>query len=77
MTDNTKIPGPQDPKTVNLSQDWEVRHWCKEFNCTADELREAVKLAGSSAVEAVRAAVATVKQAKANQRNTPRPSLKL
>ena len=76
MTDNTEIPGPQDPKTVNLSQDWEVRHWCEEFNCTADELREAVERAGSNAVEAVRVAVATVKQDKANQRSTPGSKLK-
>lgn len=77
MTDNTKIPGPQDRKTVNLHQQWEVEYWCEEFDCTEDELREAVELAGSSAVEAVRAAVATVKQARAKKRNTSGPSFGL
>ncbi|APQ10988.1 hypothetical protein BJP27_05545 [Pseudomonas oryzihabitans] len=77
MTDNIGIRGPQDPKTVNLHQEWEVRHWCKEFACTEDELREAVELAGSNALEAVRVAVGAVKRAKANKRFNSGPSLKL
>ncbi|WP_306437095.1 DUF3606 domain-containing protein [Bordetella genomosp. 9] len=38
-----------------LDEDWELRYWSKEFGCTPDELRQAVKDAGSNSVDKVRA----------------------
>ena len=44
-------PGRSDRKYINLSEDYEVRDWAKHFNISTDELKEAVKQAGSSAEE--------------------------
>lgn len=52
MSDNTDKTG-LDRKLINLSEDYEVRDWCKSLGCTEEELRAAVKAVGSSA-EAVR-----------------------
>jgi hypothetical protein len=49
MPDNTGIKGPQDPNTVNVHQDHEVRYWCDKFGCTASELRAAVNAVGTNA----------------------------
>ncbi|CAN7465723.1 DUF3606 domain-containing protein [Acidovorax sp. LjRoot117] len=43
-----------DRKLISLSEEYEVRDWCKSLNCTENELRNAVKAVGNSA-EAVRA----------------------
>lgn len=52
MDDLTKKK-PQDASKVNVNEDWEVRYWCKEFGCTEQQLRNAVKAVGVS-VAAVR-----------------------
>jgi len=57
MSDNTALRSGQDATRINLDQDYEVTYWTKELGVTADELREAVKTAGSSTVEKVRAAL--------------------
>ena len=57
MSDDTKLRGGQDRTRINLEQDHEVRYWTKELGVTAEELREAVKRAGSSTVEKVRQAL--------------------
>lgn len=44
-------PGRSDRKYINLSEDYEVRDWAKHFNISENELKEAVKQAGSSAEE--------------------------
>jgi hypothetical protein len=49
MADNLGIKGPQDPNTVNVHQDHEVRYWCNKFSCTASELRAAVNAVGTNA----------------------------
>lgn len=41
-------PGRSDRQYINLSEDYEIRDWTKHFNISADELRHAVKSAGSS-----------------------------
>lgn len=43
--DKTKVGG-QDRKRINLSEDYEVRDWCKALGVTEAELREAVAAAG-------------------------------
>lgn len=52
MSDNTDKTG-LDRKLISLSEDYEVRDWCKSLGCTEEELRDAVKAVGNSA-EAVR-----------------------
>lgn len=52
MSDNTGKTG-LDRKLISLSEDYEVRDWCKSLGCTEEALRAAVKAVGSSA-EAVR-----------------------
>lgn len=49
--DKTKVG--QDKKFVNLNEDYEVRGWCRVFNCIQEQLRAAVKTVGNS-VDAVR-----------------------
>lgn len=44
-------PGRSDRKYINLSEDYEVRDWAKHFNISENELKEAVKQAGSTAEE--------------------------
>lgn len=55
MSDNLNDRGPRDRSRIALDEEWELRYWSKEFGCTPDELREAVKAAGSNAVDEVRA----------------------
>jgi hypothetical protein len=55
MADDLKDRGPRDRARIALDEDWEVRYWSKEFGCTPDELRQAVKDAGSNSVDKVRA----------------------
>ncbi|HET6913147.1 MAG TPA: DUF3606 domain-containing protein [Rhodanobacteraceae bacterium] len=49
MSDDLQNRGPQDRSRVNVNEPWEVRHWCKEFHCTENELRDAVHEVGVSA----------------------------
>ena len=37
---------PADPMRDNTNDDAEVEHWGAEFDCSADELREAVSAVG-------------------------------
>lgn len=48
MTDNLKERGPQDRTRIDVNEEWELRYWCAKFNCTPDELREAVDAIGVS-----------------------------
>ncbi|MGH8760273.1 MAG: DUF3606 domain-containing protein [Burkholderiales bacterium] len=46
MSDDLKSRGPQDRARMNMNEASEVTYWCKEFGCTADQLRTAVKAVG-------------------------------
>ncbi|WP_286271647.1 DUF3606 domain-containing protein [Thalassotalea hakodatensis] len=61
MSDDLSRTGPEDPKKINISQDWEVRYWTKELGITVDELVEAVKAVGPM-VDDVRAYVANMRR---------------
>ncbi|WP_213956797.1 MULTISPECIES: DUF3606 domain-containing protein [unclassified Variovorax] len=52
MSDDTTKTG-QDRKLISLTEDYEVRDWCKSLGCTPEQLRAAVKAVGNSA-DAVR-----------------------
>lgn len=52
MTDDTSKTG-NDRKLISLTQEYEVRDWCKSLDCTEQQLRDAVQAVGNSA-DAVR-----------------------
>ncbi|MET3979735.1 energy-coupling factor transporter ATP-binding protein EcfA2 [Mucilaginibacter sp. UYP25] len=52
MDDKTKTGSP-DSKFINVNEDYEVSYWTKELGVTKEELKEAVKSAGT-AVRAVK-----------------------
>jgi len=49
MSDNLQDRGGQDRSRINVNEPWELRYWTKELGLSEDELREAVKVAGTSA----------------------------
>jgi Protein of unknown function (DUF3606) len=49
MSDNLQNRGAQDRSRINVNEPWELRYWTKELGLSEDELREAVKAAGTSA----------------------------
>ena len=53
MSDDLKDRGPQDSARINVNEEHELRYWTKELNISAEQLKQAVKVAGVS-VEAVR-----------------------
>lgn len=48
MADNLLRRTPEDPRWINLNEDWEIRYWTEKFNCTLEELKEAVKVSTNS-----------------------------
>ncbi|MFZ6876381.1 DUF3606 domain-containing protein [Undibacterium sp. Di27W] len=50
MTDNLQNRGPRDASRVNVSEPWDVAYWTRKFDCTKDELVNAVQEVGTSAV---------------------------
>jgi hypothetical protein len=46
--DKTKVGG-QDRKRINLSEDYEVRDWCKSLGVNEEQLRMAVAAVGDDA----------------------------
>lgn len=57
MSDDKTNPGPEDGKLISLTEDYEVRYWCRILGVTAEELRQLVDKFGHSAA-AVRAGLA-------------------
>ena len=49
MSDSSQNRGEPDRSRSNLNQDHELRYWTKTLDVTEEELREAVRAAGSSA----------------------------
>lgn len=49
MSDNKKNTGNQDRDRISLSENYEVQDWCKKFNVTPKELRQAVETVGNRA----------------------------
>ena len=49
MSDDKKKIGKPDRDRINTSEDYEVQDWSKKFGVSTEELRDAVKKAGSNA----------------------------
>lgn len=47
MHTNLARLGPRDPSNVNIDEYMEVEYWCEKFGCTEEELRTAVREAGT------------------------------
>lgn len=47
MSDNLKIRQPQDPKQINVHEEWELEYWSNKFGVTKDQLRQTVKAVGT------------------------------
>jgi hypothetical protein len=48
MSDDKSKTGSPDRDRINLTEDYEVQYWTREFGISADELRAAVKAVGST-----------------------------
>lgn len=46
MPDNLNIKQPQDPKKINIHEQWELNYWTKKFGVSETKLKEAVKAVG-------------------------------
>lgn len=51
MADDKSKTGWQDDVKISLTQDYEVRDWCKKLGCTEAQLRAAVKAVGNGAAK--------------------------
>jgi hypothetical protein len=56
MSDDLKNRGPADASRVNVNEEWELRYWTEKFGVSAEQLKLAVRAAGTS-VEKVRHAL--------------------
>lgn len=41
------LKNPADAYLVHLHEEWEVIYWCKKFNCSRHELKQAVEAVGN------------------------------
>ena len=55
MADDLTDRGTRDRNRIDVNEDWEVRYWATQFGCTAAELRDAVKAAGTPMADKVEA----------------------
>lgn len=49
--DDKKKTGNPDRERINVKENYEVEYWSKKFKVTPDQLKQAVKSAGTSAIE--------------------------
>ncbi|MES2990187.1 MAG: DUF3606 domain-containing protein [Pseudomonadota bacterium] len=51
MADDKSMRGGQDRTRINVNEDYEVRHWAKKLDATAEQIRDAVKAVGDRAAD--------------------------
>ncbi|AMP98067.1 hypothetical protein AY601_1140 [Pedobacter cryoconitis] len=49
--DNKQKTGNPDKDRINVKESYELEYWSKKFKVTPDQLKQAVKSAGTSAIE--------------------------
>lgn len=49
MSDDRSKAGGQDRTRIGVNESYELRDWAKKFNCTAEQVRDAVKAVGDKA----------------------------
>ena len=55
MADDLIDRGTRDRNRIDVNEDWQVRYWATQFACTATELCDAVKAAGTPMADKVEA----------------------
>jgi hypothetical protein len=55
MADDPNIRGQQDRIRINVTQEHEVKYWCKRFDCTPEQLRAVVERVGPVVTDVARA----------------------
>lgn len=55
MADNLHIRRPQDPRQINIHEDWEVEYWTKKWGITKVQLAAAVKANGTQTAAVAKA----------------------
>jgi hypothetical protein len=53
MSDDLRIKQPQDPRTINTHETWELDYWSKKFGVTKEKLLKTINDVGSNSVEEV------------------------
>ncbi len=48
MADDLSKKQPQDPTKINVHEAWELEYWTKKFGVTAQQLKDAVAMVGTS-----------------------------
>lgn len=51
MADNKDVTGGADAERVNIHEDYELQDWSKKFDCTPEQLKEAVAAVGDKAAD--------------------------
>lgn len=46
MSDDKSKRGPADRIRINVHEKWEIDYWTKAFNCSEEQLKNAVKEVG-------------------------------
>ena len=46
MSDDTTIPGPEDTRSVNRNQRWELDYWSKKLGCSVEQLKTIIDQVG-------------------------------
>lgn len=46
MPDDLSRRQPEDPKRINVEEDWELNNWSKKLGCTKEKLKEVVEKVG-------------------------------
>ena len=46
MPDNLKRRQPEDPKRINVGEEWELDYWSQDFGVTKERLKQAVRAVG-------------------------------
>jgi len=54
MVDDTKKRQPEDPKRVNINQEWEIVYWCKKWAISREKLLKLVKEVGPMVADILR-----------------------
>ncbi len=51
MADDKTKSGGRDRTRIDVNENYELRDWAKKFDCTPDQIREAVKAVGDRAAD--------------------------
>lgn len=54
MPDDLKRKSPEDPKKININQDWELDYWSKTLSVNKSKIISAVKKVGPMLVDVKR-----------------------